>query len=327
QIYDNLDIDYNMKKILSESKDPLFWVPYNEFGNIEIKGKGRFATVYYAMWHNKYQNLHQNVALKLLHNSKDYNDEFMKELKAYCDIGSKNPSFLRCFGISKEDTSGDYILVVAQMEWRNKLTLLHCIASDLQLIHSQELIHRDLHSDLGLAMSTCIALKSERLGVYGILPYIAPEVLDKRQYTTASDIYSLGIIMWEILYGNSASYNQEFEIQLQIEICHNDLRPVVIENTPQCYVNLMKKCWERDPINRPSAIEICKVLVEWQNDENILLELNKSDEILKNINNTHIQSYPDDTYKSEIIKSTNLQTHPDNIYGSKLIKFTASLPR
>ena len=83
------------------------------------------------------------------------------KLKAYCTIGSKHPSFLKCYGISKDESSEDYILVleyaamgslrknlcsVSQMNWKDKLTLLHCITSDLQMIHSQGIIHRDLHS-------------------------------------------------------------------------------------------------------------------------------------------------------------------------------------
>ena len=98
---------------------------------------------------------------------------------------------------------------ISQMEWKNKLNLLHFIASDLQIIHSQEFIYRDLYNgnilqddlyntyiaNLGLSISKNMALKAERCGIYGILPYIAPEVLDKGHYTTASDIYSFGIIM------------------------------------------------------------------------------------------------------------------------------------
>ncbi|RIB03143.1 kinase-like domain-containing protein [Gigaspora rosea] len=204
------------------------------------------------------------------------------------------------------------------MEWEKKLNLLHCIASDLQIIHSQEFIHRDLHSgnilqnrlynayvaDLGLSILKNTALKAEHCGVYGILPYIAPETLDRGQYTTASDIYSFGIIMWEILYGRPVSYDQEFGPQLQIEICRNDLRPTIIENTHQCYVNLMKECWEREPENRPSAINICEILTGWLNNEIILSDLTKSDELLKNIKSTRTQSYSDDIYKSKFIKYT-----------------------
>ncbi|RIB09217.1 kinase-like domain-containing protein [Gigaspora rosea] len=198
------------------------------------------------------------------------------------------------------------------MKWKDKLVLLHCIAYDLQIIHSQNLIHRDLHSgnilqdnlhiayiaDLGLSMSTNIALATEgERGVYGILPYIAPESLDRGQYTTASDIYSFRIIMWEVLYGNLYHLGS----QLPLEICHNDLRPAIINDSPQCYINLMKKCWENEPTNRPSAIKICEILTEWQNDKNILSELTYSDEILENIKSTQIQSYPADFIKANLL--------------------------
>ncbi|RIB08545.1 kinase-like domain-containing protein [Gigaspora rosea] len=216
---------------------------------------------------------------------------------------------------------------VAEMEWKHRLTLLHNIASDLQIIHSQGLIHRDLHSgnilqddlksaytcitDLGLAISTNKAPKEKGNGVNGILPYIAPEVLNGGHYTTASDIYSFGIIFWEILYGKTVSFNEALQQQLMIDISLNDLRPTIIEDTPQCYISLMKKCWDRKPMNRPSAVEICEIFTQWQSDENILLELKKSDEILKNVENTHIHSYSYGIYKDtntnsdDNLKNTN----------------------
>ncbi|RIB27171.1 hypothetical protein C2G38_2062738 [Gigaspora rosea] len=76
--------------------------------------------------------------------------------------------------------------------------------------------------------------------------------------------------MWEILYGISVPYNQEFGKRIQIEICSNDLRPTIFGNKTQCYIILMKKCWEKDPVYRPSATNICEILTEWINDENIL---------------------------------------------------------
>ncbi|RIB16778.1 hypothetical protein C2G38_2089984 [Gigaspora rosea] len=117
--------------------------------------------------------------------------------------------------------------------------------------------------------------------------------------------------MWEILYGKSVSYNQEFGTQLQFKICRGNLRPKIIEDTPQCYINLMKKCWERDPIKRPSAQKIIEILTEWQNDKNILLELTKSEELLKN-QSIHIQSFSDSSDGS------------DGSYKSKFIEFTTS---
>ncbi|RIA94087.1 kinase-like domain-containing protein, partial [Glomus cerebriforme] len=53
-----------------------------------------------------------------------------------------------------------------------------------------------LISDLGLCKP--VNQPNVKNDVYGILPYIAPEVLRGNQYTKAADIYSLGIIMWEM---------------------------------------------------------------------------------------------------------------------------------
>ena len=149
---------------------------------------------------------------------------------------------------------------VAQMEWKKKLNLILCIASDLQIIHSQNLIHRDLHSgnilqdnlysayiaDLGLSISANIALKKG--GVYGILPYIAPEVLGGNQYTIESDIYSLGIIMWEIFTGKAVPFNDVSREQFQFQVCLCSRRPSIIEGTPQCYADLIKGCWDKTSI-------------------------------------------------------------------------------
>ncbi|RIB23380.1 kinase-like domain-containing protein [Gigaspora rosea] len=182
----------------------------------------------------------------------------------------------------------------------NKLKLLNCIASDLQIIHSLRLIHRDLHSgnilqdnlsnayiaDLGLTTSTNIDLK-EADSVFGILPYIAPEVLEKTSYTTASDIYSFGMIMWEILYGIPIAsfynivYNKLFGSELQRKIVLDELRPPIFAET--YYVNLMKQCWDKEPERRPSATKIIQTISKWQSDEVILLELSESNEKFKQI--------------------------------------------
>ncbi|CAG8688303.1 7473_t:CDS:2, partial [Ambispora leptoticha] len=185
------------------------------------------------------KGLDREAALKLLHNSNNYHKEFINELKAYCDIGIKDPTFIKCFGISKDEESKDYILVmeyaskgclrknlhiVTRLDWNDKLNLLQCIATDLRIIHSHDLIHRYLHNgnillnslksayiaDLGLSITTNITLKSKFDVVCGILPYLAPEILSKRLYTKESDIYSFGMIMWEILYDSKL---HELEIQ------------------------------------------------------------------------------------------------------------------
>ncbi|RIB00019.1 kinase-like domain-containing protein [Gigaspora rosea] len=200
------------------------------------------------------------------------------------------------------------------MDWKDKLNLLQCIASDLQIIHSHDLIHCDLHSgnilqsnlksayiaDLGLSITANIALKSKSDRICGILPYIAPEVLDKRQYTKASDIYSLGIIMWEILYGKPVPFGLnsklQSKLQFQIQVC-DGLRPLIYENTAKHYADIIRKCWNTEPKQRPTATEICDIFEEWKNSERILSELSESDKKLQNKKNEDMQVYIDSNYK------------------------------
>ncbi|RIB00615.1 kinase-like domain-containing protein [Gigaspora rosea] len=179
------------------------------------------------------------------------------------------------------------------MEWKNKLNLLHCIVTDLEAIHSQQMIHRDLHSgnilqdtldsayivDLGLSIQY---LKQDEQ-VYGVLPYVAPEVLIKKTYSIKSDIYSFGIIMWEVLYGSDVRYYYDLHDKNQdqiIQIVIDYLRPPINDKAPRYYVELMEKCWDKDPETRPSAEDLCEIFKNWQYDEQILSELNEANPII-----------------------------------------------
>ncbi|RIB13963.1 kinase-like domain-containing protein [Gigaspora rosea] len=204
---------------------------------------------------------------------------------------------------------------IGQMDWKDKLNLLQCIASDLQIIHSHDLIHRDLHSgnillnsfksayivDLGLSITANIVSKSD--GIYGILPYIAPEVLKTQTYTKESDIYSFGIIMWEIFFGTPVTIKQNSYPIMQIMQIIDGLRPHIYENTATCYTDLMKKCWYVESKKRPTAKEIYDAFVEWQNDEIILSKLSESDKKLQQI-------------KSEIVKIDNYSHNKSSFISS-----------
>ncbi|RIB12297.1 kinase-like domain-containing protein [Gigaspora rosea] len=215
---------------------------------------------------------------------------------------------------------------IAKMDWKDKLNLLQCITSDLQIIHFHDLVHRDLHSgnillnslksayiaDLGLSITANIELKSKSDGIFGILPYIAPEIFNKQPYTKASDIYSFGIIMWEILYGKSVSFVQDSKLQYQFQVC-GGLRPPIHESSAICYVDLMKKCWHTEPEQRPTASEVYEIFSEWQNNETILLELSESDKKLQNLSNEDTQINIDSLYKSNFI-SFNSTYQDSNLY-------------
>ncbi|RIA86073.1 kinase-like domain-containing protein, partial [Glomus cerebriforme] len=100
------------------------------------------------------------------------------------------------------------------LSWKDKLDILKDIAYGLSDIHEKGLTHQDFHSgnilgedtysaynritDLGLCKPANEGCNKK---VYGVLPYVAPEVLRGKQYTQESDVYSLGIIIYEVTNG------------------------------------------------------------------------------------------------------------------------------
>src|SRR5437763_215126 len=111
-------------------------------------------------------------------------------------------------------------------------------------IHKKNYAYQDLHSgnifshshfhskigDLGLCQQITDE-KDEPNKIYGVVPYLAPEILSYKQFTKESDIYSFGDII-------------------------NGKRPKVTDDTPELYAELMKKCWDHDPENKPTSEEI-----------------------------------------------------------------------
>ena len=141
-------------------------------------------------------------------------------------------------------------------KWIIKLLKLHSIIKGLDTIHQQNMIHCDFHhgnilssysnsilsiSDLGLSKPMEYYQSSKKDDIYGVLPFVAPEVLRGKPYTLASDIYSFSMIMWEFTSGVPPFDNRAHDLQLSISIC-KDERPEIIKDTPKCYVNLMKRC-------------------------------------------------------------------------------------
>src|SRR5205823_14989798 len=116
-------------------------------------------------------------------------------------------------------------------------------------------------SDLGLSKPIDY-LKSNN-DVYGVIPYMAPEVLRGKPYIPASDIYSFAMIMWELTSGVPPFDDRTHDFHLSLSICKGE-RPEIIEGTPQCYIDLMKKCWDLNPLRRPTTSELKFIIINWE---------------------------------------------------------------
>ncbi len=156
--------------------------------------------------------------------------------------------------------------------WYTKVSRLQSIIKGLNNIHSANIIHRDFHSgniffdsnpydvyigDLGISKSATESTDDNNNENYGIIPYMAPEIFQGQKYTKASDIYSFGMIMWEFMTGRRPFWDRIHDAELIIEIC-DGLRPPIVTNAPEGFIDLMKECWHSDPEKRPIATDIHK---------------------------------------------------------------------
>jgi serine/threonine protein kinase len=186
-------------------------------------------------------------------------------------VDSDNLSkIVSCYGISQDPNTKNYVMVMEYIEGGNireylksnhksigfPCYRLYSIATGLNSIHQQGLVHRDLHAgnilnsnnefaphsyitDLGLSQPA--NSPSEAGKIYGVIPYVAPEVLLGKPYTQASDIYSFGMIMYEMFTGLPPYYDMVHDVYLALKICQG-LRPKFQIKIPQDLEDLINRC-------------------------------------------------------------------------------------
>ncbi|EXX62337.1 Sps1p [Rhizophagus irregularis DAOM 197198w] len=315
----NDDIDNLIQKCQIESLSPTMiveWIPYNDLENINYLTKGGFSEIYtadwingrYSEWDSKEQELKRfrtlKVVLKTLENVESANQSWFEEAKSHLTISNKWAVVVRCYGLTQDPSNRNYMLVILKMDmdlrnylqqnhnqliWKDRMKIIDEITRALYYIHEEKAVHRDLHSgnilysqfndhwyisDLGF----CGPADKSSTSIYGNLPYIAPEVIVGREYTFASDIYSIAILMWEISSGQPPFINYEHENDIVMNVI-NGIRPKIVPGTPLEYKNLMKECWDANPLKRPDTYALGKKMLRI---------------------NIDYQNMPDELFKSEI---------------------------
>src|SRR5205823_1669071 len=172
-------------------------------------------------------------------------------------------------------------------------------------------------SDLGLSKPIDY-LKSNN-DVYGVIPYMAPEVLRGKPYTPASDIYSFAMIMWELTSRIPPFDDRAHDFHLSLSICKGE-RPEIIDSTPQCYIDLMKKCWDLDPLKRPTASELKIIIHNWWNNFSSNEEFREAEKVFKTRQHNTTTTVLPVSNSKPITKS-----HPQAYHTSQLLDFTKKL--
>ncbi|KAI5447998.1 serine/threonine/tyrosine-protein kinase HT1 [Lathyrus oleraceus] len=149
------------------------------------------------------------------------------------------------------------------------------IAHGMQYIHSQGVIHRDLKpenilideesrlklADFGIACEEAVCdLLADDPGTYR---WMAPEMIKRKSYGRKVDVYSFGLILWELLTG-TIPYEDMNPIQAAFAVVNKKLRPIIPPNCPPAMRALIEQCWSLQPDKRPDFWQIVKVLEQFQ---------------------------------------------------------------
>jgi len=257
-------------------------IDYNELDILQIVGRGAFGLVQKAQWRGHI------VAIKTIENEGD-NKEFRDEVEQLASVRHKN--IIRLFGTSV--CKPKVCLVMEYAECGSLYGLLHppddypvdieytfahvmswslqC-AQAVEYLHSMKpkpIVHRDLKppnmllTNYGTVLKICdfgtaCHIHTEMTSNRGSASWMAPEVFEGTKYTEKCDVYSFGIVLWEMLTRRKPFDEigpPAFRIMWAV---HSGTRPPPIQGIPKSLEQLMYRCWTKEEKLRPSFQQIVK---------------------------------------------------------------------
>jgi len=266
---------------------PLGNFGWNKVTNIkafERLGSGHFGDVYRGLWNDATE-----VALKHMRLAGHY-QELEREASMLQSLN--HPNIVRFFGVYI-DQAGEYYLVMEYIS-RGSLDLLlqrekkkiseidllfmaKDAVSGLLYLHEMKVIHRDLAlrnllvgpsdrigiqysvkiSDFGMSREASSYYKSDDNAIP--FRWSAPEVLQYRKFSSMSDIWSFGVILWEMFSYGMVPYIGMTNIDVSEKVI-SGYKMKQPENCPNEIYGIMFDCWNMDPDQRPTCKEIFQKL-------------------------------------------------------------------
>ena len=243
---------------------------------IKTIGEGGMANVYLA----NDTILDRKVAIKVLRGDLSNDEKFIRRFKreALSVSNLSHPNIVEVYDVGEED--GNYYIVMEYIEGktlkqllqkRGALTLNEVIDIMTQLTdglahaHEAYIIHRDIKpqnimiednglvkiTDFGIAMALNSTQLTQTNSVMGSVHYLPPEQANGKGSTVKSDIYSLGILMYELLTG-SVPFKGDTAVEIALKHMKEKIPSIRKQNPtiPQSVENIVLKATAKNPKNR-----------------------------------------------------------------------------
>ena len=248
---------------------------------IKTIGEGGMANVYLAVD----EILNREVAVKVLRGDLAEDDKFVRRFQREAISASSlnHPNIVEVYDVGEDD--GSYFIVMeyingitlkSLVKKRNKLSLIEVVdimkqlTSGIACAHKNDIIHRDIKpqnvmilddgtvkiTDFGIATALNNVEMTQTNSIMGSVHYLPPEQASGKATTFQSDIYSLGILMYELLTG-TIPFKGDTAVEVAMKQMKEDLPSVVKKNPeiPQSVENILMKSCAKNPLNRYETVE------------------------------------------------------------------------
>lgn len=265
---------------------------------LEKVGEGGMSIVYKA----KDKKLNRFVAVKILKkefvNNPDIVDKFKKEATAIAnlndpyivnvlDVGSQEEYNYIVMEYVKGKTLKDLIREKGRLSYDAALTTAMQVAKALDCAHKNNIIHRDIKpqnilvteegaikvTDFGIAKSTNSSTITNTSNVIGSAHYFSPEQAKGNYIDCRTDLYSLGVVIYEMVTGR-VPFDADSPVSVALKHIQEEVVPPknINSTVPESLNKLILKAMEKEQVKRyQSAKEIIQDLEKIKNDPNAVI--------------------------------------------------------